>query len=123
MKTCNRCLEEKPYSEFYVKNNMKDGYRNQCKVCVRSGRVAKRFDLSFYELVHMRENHSGKCDICGLQETAVVYGTVKTLALDHCHSTGKVRGLLCQNCNTGLGKFKDDIDLLQSAIKYLKEGL
>ena len=74
MKTCNRCFEEKPYSEFYKKTNMKDGYRNQCKTCVRSGRVAKRFYLTLDQLNKMKEDHSGKCDICGLEETATVYG-------------------------------------------------
>lgn len=40
--------------------------------------------------------------------------------LDHCHITGKIRGFLCSNCNTGLGLFKDNINLLESAIKYLR---
>jgi hypothetical protein len=123
MKTCNRCFEEKPYSEFYEKTNMKDGYRNQCKVCVRSGRVAKRFDLTLDHLNRMKAEHSGECDICGSEETAIVYGTTKTLAVDHCHKTGRIRGFLCQNCNTALGKFNDDIELLKSAIEYLKEKI
>lgn|SRR3990167_3683409 len=44
----------------------------------------------------------------------------KTLHIDHCHATGKIRGLLCNHCNTGLGRFKDNIELLKAAIKYLK---
>ena len=42
--------------------------------------------------------------------------------IDHCHKTGKVRGILCSECNTGLGKFKDSIELLQKAIEYLKRN-
>jgi hypothetical protein len=47
---------------------------------------------------------------------------LKELAIDHCHKTGKIRGLLCKNCNQGLGQFKDNIDLLLSAAKYLYEN-
>jgi hypothetical protein len=42
------------------------------------------------------------------------------LSIDHCHNTGKVRGLLCDHCNKGLGLFKDNIDYLNKAIEYLK---
>jgi hypothetical protein len=43
------------------------------------------------------------------------------LAVDHCHTTGKIRGLLCSKCNPALGAFNDNIEILNSAIKYLKE--
>lgn len=42
--------------------------------------------------------------------------------VDHCHKTGRIRGLLCDSCNIGLGKFKDTIDIMEKAIKYLKEN-
>jgi len=48
-------------------------------------------------------------------------GKATTLAVDHNHDTGKVRELLCNTCNNGLGCFKDDPKLLQSAIKYLNK--
>ena len=50
-------------------------------------------------------------------------GKLKRLAVDHCHETGKVRGLLCFHYNSSLGKFKDSIELLQNAIDYLKDSL
>lgn len=60
--------------------------------------------------------HLGNCCfICG---TTVENG----IALDHCHKTGKFRGLLCMSCNTGLGFFKDDLSLLHKAIQYLSES-
>lgn len=62
----------------------------------------------------------GVCKICGNPETRKNKhtGTCR-LHVDHCHETGNIRGLLCQKCNFGLGVFKDDIGLLQEAIKYL----
>jgi Autographiviridae endonuclease VII len=57
------------------------------------------------------ESKSGNCDICNTFD--------KCLHLDHCHSSGKIRGWLCLKCNTALGKFKDDTRLLGTAIEYL----
>jgi hypothetical protein len=59
----------------------------------------------------------GCCEICGTDTCATGY----KLAIDHCHTTGKVRGVLCQACNTALGSFKDDADIIRRAIAYLKE--
>jgi hypothetical protein len=68
------------------------------------------------EYLKLYEQQEGKCKICNMVPT----GHKKTLCLDHDHITLKVRGLLCDNCNTALGKFKDDVELLQKAINYLK---
>ena len=57
----------------------------------------------------------GKCAICGTTST----GNRKAFHVDHDHKTGKVRGLLCSNCNTGIGNLRDDIGLLNRAIEYL----
>lgn len=65
-----------------------------------------------YDAISAEQN--GVCAIC---KDICVSGNA--LAVDHCHETGKVRGLLCGHCNTGLGKFRDDIDLLKIAIDYL----
>lgn len=48
--------------------------------------------------------------------------TAKAHAVDHCHVTGKIRGVLCYNCNMGLGYFKEDIEILQSALRYLEHN-
>lgn len=60
----------------------------------------------------------GKCAICDGQETSTRNGKIKLLAVDHCHETGEVRGLLCALCNASLGGFKDSIYLLSKAIEY-----
>lgn len=66
----------------------------------------------------MLKQQGGGCAICG-----GVNASGKRLAVDHCHTTGKIRGLLCTACNSGLGHFHDDINNLASAIKYLSREL
>lgn len=59
------------------------------------------------------------CAICEQPETAVIRGKVIAMPVDHDHTTGKARGLLCTRCNRGLGLFRDNVSILQSAISYL----
>ena len=72
------------------------------------------------------EDHN--CEICGKHESALTAafgkgGSIKTKwRLDHCHETKQFRGFLCENCNMGLGKFMDDIQILRSAIIYLERS-
>lgn len=71
----------------------------------------------------MLEEQDNKCAICLKEETCKdsKHDRVRRLSIDHCHKTRKVRGLLCHACNTAIGKFKDDIELLQKAIKYVTQ--
>jgi hypothetical protein len=61
------------------------------------------------------------CAICGNPETRMFKGKITKLAIDHCHKTGEVRGLLCHKCNSILGYANDSIELLANAIKYLSK--
>ena len=86
----------------------------------------KEYDLNF----HMKRNYgisiadynvmlkeqNGLCDICGASEPN---HHKKRLNIDHCHSTGKIRGLLCDACNRAIGLLKDDVEVLKKAIQYL----
>lgn len=81
--------------------------------------LQKKFGLSLAEYGEMLVVQGGKCAICNQSETQVRNGTKKSLAVDHDHATGKIRGLLCTECNQALGKFKDDRNVLLSAIQYL----
>lgn len=73
----------------------------------------------YYALVSTYEN---KCAICKKEETRKARNdNVARLCIDHCHKTNIVRGLLCHDCNTGIGKFKDSKELLSNAIKYLEK--
>lgn len=81
--------------------------------------LVSRYGLTFPQLTAMAEAQDHKCAICGLPETEKRNGIVRHLAVDHDHETGAVRGLLCQACNTGIGKLKDDPIVLAKAIAYL----
>ena len=83
-----------------------------------------RYGISEYEYEDMLLSCNNKCMICGEQEKSKDKRTGKTyaLAIDHCHEIGKVRGLLCAACNTGIGLFKDNVDQLKNAIDYLNNA-
>jgi hypothetical protein len=74
--------------------------------------------LDWYREQHVKQG--GFCAICNKPETTVIRGKPVSLAVDHCHDTGKVRALLCTACNRGIGMLKHDRDLLQKAIAYLE---
>lgn len=82
-----------------------------------------RFGISYEEYLALSENQNHVCAICKKPETQLDKSNkTKRLAVDHCHTTGKIRGLLCMLCNSALGKFNDDVILLEQAITYLKEN-
>ena len=76
----------------------------------------KEFNLTKEQYLEMLEKQNHGCAICGGKDIN------RKLAVDHCHTTGVIRGLLCSACNTSLGKFKDSVELLQKAIQYLKDN-
>ena len=78
------------------------------------------YKMTLEEYQKMHDEQGGKCLICN-QETKGRGKKKNQLAVDHCHETGKIRGLLCNYCNTGLGLFRDNISLLEKASNYLKE--
>lgn len=86
----------------------------------RNWDLKKDFGISLEEYKRLNEEQDGKCAICGGKR---MYGNKTGLAVDHNHSTGAIRGLLCDPCNLGLGKFNDDLELLTKAISYLQKTL
>jgi len=81
----------------------------------------KRYNISSDQFDKILKSQDNKCAICRRFETVRCNNKIKTLSVDHNHITNKVRGLLCQRCNTALGLFNDDILVLQNAIDYLKQ--
>lgn len=95
-------------------------YRREGANSIRDRFLLKKFGISLEQYNQMHSEQNGVCKICKQPETHKRNGVLKALAVDHCHKTGKVRGLLCCDCNTGIGKLKDSIDVLLSAVQYLK---
>ena len=86
--------------------------KNEDKVWARH--LKRSYDLTKETYQTIYEEQEGKCALCRRLP--------KKICVDHCHKTGKVRGLLCSECNVGLGKLGDNIEALQRAIEYLKKA-
>lgn len=78
------------------------------------------YGISYEDFHKMFEEQNGKCKICRKAGFPLVSGQKIYLNVDHCHTTGAVRGLLCHNCNRALGLLQDDIAILKSAVEYLE---
>ena len=140
MKTCTVCKETKPISEFHNRKSSKDGKAYRCKSCDTEARLKwsknnpeaahksqrgrnlkAKYGITLSEYNSMLERQEHKCAICGTSENKVIRGNNATLsfAVDHDHNTGVVRGLLCNQCNRGLGMLGDSVEALKKAIRYL----
>ncbi|TYB70192.1 hypothetical protein FXF51_03755 [Nonomuraea sp. PA05] len=124
-KHCPRCKEIKPVADFGRNKAEKSGLAAYCKPChntvmrderiknhgsTRNYHLKRRYGITEDDFVRMLARQGGLCAIC-----RAVPGTF----VDHCHATGQVRGVLCFNCNNGLGHFGDNTVLLELAALYL----
>lgn len=141
---CNRCKEDKPQTRefWYADKSTSTGLRQPCKECTKSkvrenykenkehylaymkeyreknseelyrNKSAYRFGVSREEIDNLLDQSDGRCEICKKFPK-------KRLNIDHCHETGKLRGLLCGYCNKGIGYLQDNVDNLSAAIDYL----
>ena len=131
-KQCTKCKEVKDLDSFGNRSASKDGKRYQCKQCVsrrhkeryandieyrerimertRKRDIEKQFNISVEEYTEYMKN--AECSICESKER---------LVLDHCHNSGKIRGVLCRTCNTGIGHLRDSPELVSRALYYLQE--
>lgn len=131
-KVCSKCGQTKLLTGFSRNSRSPGGYHPACKDCraladksyykrtreqrLKSFRVAKlrRYGLTPEEYDQMVAAQGGLCASCGDPPTAG-----DKLCVDHCHDTGRIRGLLCRSCNLGIGYFRNDPARLQDAIVYL----
>jgi hypothetical protein len=98
-------------------------YRKKNPDSFRNSDLKKSFGITLDIYNEMLSEQAGVCAICGNPETIVDNRTnkIRNLAVDHCHTTKKVRGLLCMGCNQGLGNFRENPDFLAKAISYILE--
>lgn len=107
----------------------------QCRIDMDVLNKFKRYGMTVFDYIDLWESNDGKCHICdsegflmknqgykdkGRAKDAYEQPNVLPLVVDHCHTTGTVRGLLCHNCNRALGLFSDKINNLNKAIGYLE---
>lgn len=136
VKKCTRCDEIKPIDEFGVSNQNTGVRRSRCKPCSSAAAAeSKKADPARAQRNSLRtratalglnpdtmellfNNHNKLCDLCGKPQST---RGQSRLHMDHDHVTGNFRGWLCGECNTGLGKFKDDPALLARAAQYVRD--
>lgn len=137
MSYCTACKKLKPIGEFNKDKKNVHGLKVKCRECshdhyaktqkennktsMRKRNLNVKFSLSSDEYEALSHSQGNVCAICGQPETKINQGSIAQLGVDHDHETGRIRGLLCQNCNLGLGHFKDSIQSLSNAIDYLME--
>ena len=133
-KKCPKCDLVLPRTEFYVvKTKTKKGWRysSDCKSCqssyikqwkkdnpdkhsdrVKKDLLKRRYGITIEDFEDMLQKQNGLCSICSRDISDKPY-------IDHSHETGKVRGLLCHPCNSGIGLLQDSPEILQKAANYL----
>lgn len=144
-KLCPKCKEEKYFSQFGKDSTKKIGLSSYCKSCSLEKRkklysenreeerikrksyyernkgkskgysLKNLYGLTVEQFANMKALQNYSCKICKTHESNLK----RKLFVDHCHETGKIRGLLCQSCNTMIGTAKDNVLVLQAGIDYL----
>lgn len=147
-KICRKCKQSKPFDQFYKRKRSKDGLTANCRECTlaryrqpsykkrmdayreenkehldqkaREARYLRKYGLTWDDFEQMKEQQGNVCAICREPFVETARNGTPKFCVDHDHETGKVRGLLCDLCNNGLGRFRDQIPLLEKAIEYLR---
>jgi hypothetical protein len=129
MKQCTKCGIQKPLSEFYKDKRTKDKHRNCCNICSinyhslwnlknkeykASHTLLQKYGITLDDKKSMINKQNNLCEICKSQLL-----NTEEACVDHCHTTGKIRDILCRKCNSLLGQAKDSTQILKSAILYL----
>jgi hypothetical protein len=136
-KKCRQCKNEKSIDHFRKRLKGKsEHYESYCKLCEKDNQ--KKWNESHKEHIKLKDfkrncikygmthkeygqrhaDQNGTCASCMRPETSTRDGKVKRLAIDHCHVSGSVRGLLCQRCNIAFGQLDESPDLIQALLSY-----
>jgi hypothetical protein len=130
-KECMTLLEREKYAsdeEFRnrkislqaIKMREDDAFRARHRALTRKNHLKRAYGLTPESFDAMLHAQGGGCAICGAKQIDGKQGT--RMVVDHCHSTNQIRGILCDLCNTALGKFEDNVGLLKNAINYLSKA-
>ena len=138
-RVCRVCKKQKNLlDEYYLSRKdptKKSSYSYECKECtvartveynkensetVRAQYLKRQYGLTFEEFDAMLSKQDNCCAICGTDKPSKNRGRTRRFHVDHCHTTGKIRGLLCKSCNIALGEVEDNIHILKSMIQYLE---
>ena len=128
VKRCGKCKRKKPRNAFFRQTDSGDGLQGYCKKCStrkhliwsranpdkdRANTQRRLYGIEPEEYSQIKRQQKGRCAICGIKSRR------RRLCVDHCHDTAKIRGLLCHNCNVGIGMFRHSKAILRAAINYL----
>ena len=119
--TFRKIAGEWDHSSTEGRNKYLREYRRVDPILEKERYLLRRFEMSMDDYNRMLEAQGGVCAICEHPETHKRNGKLKAMAVDHSHKTGAIRGLLCCDCNTGIGKLKDSVNVLSNAIDYLRK--
>jgi hypothetical protein len=144
-KICSKCKEDKPDDSFSIRKD-RNTLASACRSCnakltglyrkanrakvnaynkskypenknaIKNWKLKDKYGISLLDRENILVQQNGCCAICKIREANLT----KSLAVDHCHKTLKVRGLLCDKCNVGIGYFNDNVELLEKAKLYLE---
>ena len=139
MKTCRVCKETKELAEFHKAKVNTDGFENRCKPCkqayqthpdrraARAGFRAWKYNIKVHygmtpeDYDKLVEKQDNKCACCGSTWDELTNHVFERWVVDHNHTTGEVRGLLCNGCNAGLGHAQDNPIRLRAMAQYLED--
>ena len=124
VKLCSLCNTEKDILEFNKNVRYKDGFYKHCKKCHyevygRDAHFRKTYGITQKEYNDFVAKQNNKCQVCNTEATNT--GNWDRLVVDHCHTTGDIRGFLCQPCNIALGSARDNPEILRKLANYLEE--
>lgn len=136
--SCSKCNTSKPFDEFHMDNSNPLGVCYWCKICANRlarkhhknnrsnnpeyklyarGKYTKnKYGLTLEQYTEKLATQKNECAICLVK----LQSSGSKTHLDHDHKTGQIRAFLCTNCNRGLGHFKEDLNILNKAIQYLR---
>lgn len=127
-KDCTKCGESKHSSHFWKDKTKPSGLHSQCKPCAKEVRkknycpkrakgwkLKEKYSITLDKFESMYEDQGGLCKVCNDSERSE-----EGLCVDHCHTTGTVRGLLCSGCNKALGLLSENADYMINLIEYTR---